>query len=112
MSMTGAFESAIVSRLSDARRDLAGVEKSKAGLKNKNSYHEEHERYIEVLKNVISVYENSLNSIKNSYGEKIIHGVNCQKVIHIGNGHLHSGDDNKPYDVDGCSYCGRCHHAL
>lgn len=41
------------------------------------------------------------------------HGVSCEKVPH-GNktGMLHGPDDDRPYDVDGCSYCGRCHHAL
>lgn len=24
----------------------------------------------------------------------------------------HAPDDDTPYDVDGVSYCGRCHHAL
>jgi hypothetical protein len=42
------------------------------------------------------------------------HGVNCPKVIHAENttGYLHAADDDTPYDVDGCTYCGRCHYAL
>lgn len=44
------------------------------------------------------------------------HGVNCPKVAHFdftdSHGHLHEPDDDTPYDVDGCSYCGRCHQAL
>lgn len=37
------------------------------------------------------------------------HGVDCQKVPHIGTGHLHMANDDTPYDVDGVWYCGRCH---
>ena len=40
------------------------------------------------------------------------HHVNCVKVVHVGSGHLHGPDDDSPYDVDGCRYCGRCHIAL
>lgn len=40
------------------------------------------------------------------------HGKTCYKVDHIGDGYLHSADDDSPYDVDGCRYCGRCHCAL
>lgn len=40
------------------------------------------------------------------------HGVNCDKVMHTADGYLHGPDDDKPYDVDGVSYCGRCHVAL
>jgi hypothetical protein len=38
-----------------------------------------------------------------------VHGVDCPKVTHIGSGYLHDADDDKPYDVDGVMYCGRCH---
>jgi hypothetical protein len=37
------------------------------------------------------------------------HGRDCHKVKHIGGGYLHDADDDKPYDVDGVMYCGRCH---
>lgn len=40
------------------------------------------------------------------------HGINCQKKPHLKSGMLHSKDDDGPYDVDGCLYCGRCHKAL
>jgi hypothetical protein len=43
------------------------------------------------------------------------HGVNCRKVLHITSGMqgwMHESDDDKPYDVDGVNYCGRCHQAL
>jgi hypothetical protein len=33
----------------------------------------------------------------------------CRKVPHIGEGYLHTEDDDRPYDVDGVLYCGRCH---
>jgi hypothetical protein len=43
----------------------------------------------------------------------IVHGVSCIKVSHEGGeGFLHGDDDDRPYEIDGCSYCGRCHHAL
>jgi len=50
-------------------------------------------------------------------GDGIQHGVNCRKVLHISKslkpeGWLHDSDDDRPYDVDGVSYCGRCHQAL
>ncbi len=37
------------------------------------------------------------------------HGRDCPKAPHYGGGYLHAGDDDKPYDVDGIAYCGRCH---
>lgn len=37
------------------------------------------------------------------------HGYDCPKVVHIGEGYLHDALDDKPYDVDGVMYCGRCH---
>lgn len=33
----------------------------------------------------------------------------CEKVPHSGTGYLHDEDDDRPYDVDGVKYCGRCH---
>ena len=42
----------------------------------------------------------------------VIHGKTCYKVDHIGGGYLHLTDDDTPYDVDGCVYCGRCHIKL
>ena len=42
----------------------------------------------------------------------VVHGSTCYKVDHIGTGYLHAEDDDTPYDVDGCLYCGRCHYAL
>jgi len=44
--------------------------------------------------------------------ETVIHGINCTKVIHKGEGHLHDENDDTPYDVDGLTYCGRCHTFL
>lgn len=40
------------------------------------------------------------------------HGIDCPKLKHLGSGYLHAEDDDRPYDVDGLSYCGRCHAAL
>jgi hypothetical protein len=38
----------------------------------------------------------------------------CQKAPHNdpSGGYLHAEDDDKPFDVDGVMYCGRCHVAL
>lgn len=37
------------------------------------------------------------------------HGVDCPKAAHVNGGELHAPDDDRPFDVDGLSYCGRCH---
>lgn len=44
----------------------------------------------------------------------LVHGVTCQKKPHDNpaGGYLHGDDDDTPYDVDGWSYCGRCHQVL
>ncbi len=41
--------------------------------------------------------------------EQAQHGRDCPKVEHHGGGYLHGADDDRPYDVDGAQYCGRCH---
>jgi hypothetical protein len=38
-----------------------------------------------------------------------VHGADCPKVEHIGEGYLHGADDDKLYEVDGVVHCGRCH---
>ena len=44
---------------------------------------------------------------------EFMHGVNCEKVKHDkSGGYLHADDDDRPYDVDGVMYCGRCHICL
>jgi hypothetical protein len=41
------------------------------------------------------------------------HGVDCSKVRHIvGRCYDHPNDDDSAYDVDGVTYCGRCHSWL
>jgi hypothetical protein len=42
------------------------------------------------------------------------HGVTCRKVEHPpdADGFLHAADDDGWYDVDGLTYCGRCHEYL
>lgn len=41
------------------------------------------------------------------------HGINCTKAEHnASGGYLHGAEDDMPYDVDGLSYCGRCHGSL
>lgn len=43
----------------------------------------------------------------------VVHGVNCKKVAHdFRGGYLHDAYDDTPYNVDGISYCGRCHTAI
>ena len=37
------------------------------------------------------------------------HGVDCEKVDHLGDGYLHDPADDSPYNVDGLAYCGKCH---
>lgn len=37
------------------------------------------------------------------------HGTTCRKVPHTGTGHLHGKDYDGAFDIDGLSYCGRCH---
>ena len=40
------------------------------------------------------------------------HGIDCRKAKHRGDGYLHSEDDDRPYEVDGVAYCGKCHYAM
>ena len=47
-----------------------------------------------------------------SDGAGPVHGKTCIKALHVGSGYLHGADDDKPYDVDHVTYCGRCHSAL
>ena len=49
---------------------------------------------------------------KNEKNPIIIHGHNCKKVPHSSNGYLHSPEDDGHFDVDGVTYCGRCHTFL
>jgi hypothetical protein len=43
-----------------------------------------------------------------------VHGETCVKAPHVNSlgGYLHAADDDRPYDVDGVRYCGRCQWAL
>jgi hypothetical protein len=43
---------------------------------------------------------------------QVRHGIDCEKKPHTRGGELHAEDDDRPYDVDGVKYCGRCHQAL
>lgn len=36
--------------------------------------------------------------------------LSCPKAPHTGTGYLHAEDDDRPYDIDGVTYCGRCHY--
>lgn len=45
--------------------------------------------------------------------ENIIHGVNCKKVQHLGNGWLHAADFDGRYEIaKDRTQCGRCHQQL
>lgn len=44
--------------------------------------------------------------------EPIRHGETCPKAEHVGTGYLHDASADGPYDVDGLTYCGRCHGAI
>lgn len=42
-----------------------------------------------------------------------VHGSTCEKVPHLAvGGYLHGTGADGPYDVDGVTYCGRCHVCL
>lgn len=45
---------------------------------------------------------------------EVRHGETCKKNLHRSNSfaYLHSPDDDGPYDVDGVTYCGRCHESI
>ncbi len=46
----------------------------------------------------------------NQQKAEIIHGQNCPKATHWNDdGYLHAETWDRPYDVDGVTYCGRCH---
>lgn len=57
---------------------------------------------------------NKLQSRPDSGKGSGVHGETCPKVPHDNpaGGYLHAADDDRPYDVDGCKYCGRCHRAI
>lgn len=45
---------------------------------------------------------------------EVRHGETCKKNLHRSNSsaYLHGPEDDTLYDVDGATYCGRCHEAL
>lgn len=45
-------------------------------------------------------------------GAAFRHGYDCVKVMHTRTGYLHDELDDRPYDIDNVTYCGRCHLAL
>ncbi len=46
-------------------------------------------------------------------GKEVSCGVNCHKVVHLSeSGFVHGKRDDKPYNIDGCWYCGRCHTSI
>lgn len=47
-------------------------------------------------------------------GRRRQHGLTCVKVPHDkrSGGYMHASDDDGLYDVDGVTYCGRCHEVV
>jgi len=56
--------------------------------------------------------EGSINDLLSEWTDPPQHGVTCKKAPHTRGGYLHGENDDTPYNVDGCNYCGRCHIAL
>ncbi len=54
----------------------------------------------------------SVSPPRSSREETPASGELCKRVPHFGTGYLHGADDDGPYDVDGDTYCGRCHRLL
>lgn len=44
--------------------------------------------------------------------KSVQHGYDCVKIVHTRGGYLHDALDDRPYEVDGVKYCGRCHEYL
>ena len=38
--------------------------------------------------------------------------MTCPKMPHTRGGEMHGPDDDRPYEVDGLLYCGRCHYSV
>ena len=69
------------------------------------------EAYEEVLYEI----ESEVSRLEEKYetpDPPVRHGVDCGKVPHEAEGYLHGAHDDGPYDVDGLTYCGRCHEAI
>lgn len=60
----------------------------------------------------VAIAEGGVEEIPLRPPDTLMHGYNCLKVHHTHEGYLHRPDDDSPYDVDGQTYCGRCHLAL
>ncbi len=61
---------------------------------------------------VLEAYKLAAEEEASSKPRMLRHGVDCEKVRHLGGGYLHAAYDDSPYDVDGVPYCGRCHQWL
>ena len=70
------------------------------------------QQFIRISCTYVSGRHEIINRIQELIDAPIVHGVNCRKADHIGNGYLHELDDDAPFDVDGLYYCGRCHMEL
>lgn len=90
------------------------------GFKLEVKIGEHHFRAEGIERNVRDTYEHFLIAIAGyqSRGEKPadepVHGLTCIKAPHDnpGGGYLHDETDDSPYDVDGLTYCGRCHRFI
>ena len=91
---------------------------------NRNILSQAYLDLLDVKGAAVREYERLLEENRNLYKEMegkvlvpITHGMNCKKVEHnTGNmpdyGYLHENGADTPYDVDGVTYCGRCHEYI
>ena len=71
------------------------------------------ERYQEWIRNAVNdALSGSGEHKRSNKMREPTHRGDCQKIVHSGSGYLHADDDDSPYDVDGVTYCGRCHRAI
>lgn len=62
---------------------------------------------VQRLKGLVQDLRDELGAVR---AQIAIHGVSCPKAEHgATGGYQHQPDDDGPYDVDGVTYCGRCH---
>lgn len=54
--------------------------------------------------------EQSVAAAKEARTRRLQPTLSCPKAPHTGTGYLHAEDDDRPYDIDGVTYCGRCHY--
>ena len=60
-------------------------------------------------KQIRAATSDSPNGVPPTKQKLVHHGRDCPKIVHLGAGYLHGPNDDEPYNVDGVTYCGRCH---